>query len=80
MSVIRLVNMVRPVLHAVPQDVDRAALTDLALQPSEELTPCRAVLTEGERFGHFGLCRVQESPSSAFRSAREVWVHSRICA
>ena len=38
----------RPVLDPVAQDVDDAALADLALQPGEELLARRAVLIEIE--------------------------------
>ncbi len=53
--------MVRPVLDAVTQHVDGAALADLALQAGQELAPCRAVLAEVERLGRLGLRLPQES-------------------
>ncbi len=41
----------RSVLDAVPQDIDRAALADLALQSGQELPSRRAVGIEVQRFG-----------------------------
>ena len=61
------VEVVRPVLDAVAQHVDRAALGDLALQPRQELAPRRAVLAEVERLGRLRLRRPQER-----RELREV--------
>ena len=46
--------MVRPVLDAVAQHVDHAALGDLALQPGEELLPRGPVVIEIERLASFG--------------------------
>ena len=57
--------MVRPVLDAVAQHVDHAALRDLALQPGEELPPGRAVVGEIEGFGNFRLRGVQKALSWA---------------
>ena len=54
------VEVVRPVLDAVAQHVDGAALADLALQAGQELAPCRAVLAEVERLGRLGLRLPQE--------------------
>ena len=52
--------MVRPVLDAVSQDIDGAALGDLALQPGQKLAPRRSVLVKRERFGHFGCVAFKE--------------------
>ena len=54
------VEVVRPVLEPVAQDVDGAALGDLALQPRQELAPSGAVLAEVERLADVGLGRAQE--------------------
>ena len=54
------VELVRPVLDAVAQHVDDAALADLALQAGQELAPRRAVLVEVERLGRLGLGGLQE--------------------
>ena len=44
-----------PVLDAVAQHVDRAALADFTLQAGQELAPRGAILVEVERLGHLGL-------------------------
>ena len=55
--------MVRPVLDAVAQHVDHAALADLALEAGEELAPRRAVVVEVERLDERRLRRLQEAAS-----------------
>ena len=47
--------MVRPVLHAMTQDVDRAVPGNLALQPGQKLPPSRAVMVEIKRLGDVRL-------------------------
>ena len=51
----------RPVLDALAQHVDDAALGDLALQPGKKLAPRRAVLAEFEMLRDFGLRLMQKS-------------------
>src|SRR5207244_7195844 len=55
------VDVVRPMLDTVAQDVDRAALADLALEPREELPPGGTVVAQVERLGRLRLRRAQES-------------------
>ena len=50
----------RPVLDAVTQHVDGAALGDLALQPGQEFAPRWAVFGQSQRFRSLGLGRTQE--------------------
>ena len=54
------VELVRPVLDAVAQHVDHAALRNLPLQPRQELAPRRAVLGQVQRGGRLGLGDLQE--------------------
>ena len=54
------VEVVGAVLDAVPEDVDRAALRDLALKAGEELAAGRAVLVEAEGGRGVGLGGVEE--------------------
>ena len=61
--------MVRPVLDAVAQHVDGAALADLALQAGQELAPRRAVLAEVERLGRLG-CVSRRKAESCTRSTQ----------
>ena len=57
---IHQVYLVRTVLHALPQHVDGPALGDLPLQPSQELAPGRAILSEAQRRGSDRLSGVEE--------------------
>src|ERR1035437_960727 len=41
----------RPVLDAMPKNIDRAALADLPLQAGQELSSCWAVGIQAQRFG-----------------------------
>ena len=61
-SAVEEIEMERSVLDAVAQDVDGAALHDLALQPRQELAPRRAVLAERQRLGGVRLRLGQERP------------------
>ena len=54
------IQMVRAMLDAMAQDVDGAALGDLALQPREELAPGWAIFVQRQRFRGFGLCGAKE--------------------
>ena len=54
------VKVVRAVLDAMAQDVDGAALRDLALESGHELPPGRAALIQRERFGGVRLRGVEE--------------------
>ena len=57
---VKEVELVRPVLDAVAQHVDRPALADLPLQPRQELAPRRAILGQVQRGGRLGLGDLQE--------------------
>ena len=59
------VEVMRPVLDAVAQHVDHAALGDLALQPGQELAPRRAVLAEVERSATSGCVSRRKAESCA---------------
>ena len=54
------VEVVRAVLDAVAENIDGAALRDLALQAGEELATGGAVLVESESGGRVGLGGVEE--------------------
>ena len=54
------IDVVLTVLEAGAQHVDRAAPCDLALQPREEASPCRAVVREVERLRDFRLGRLEK--------------------
>ena len=54
------VEVQRSVLDTVAQHLDRAALGDLALQPSQERPPSRTVFGERQRLGGLGLGATQE--------------------
>lgn len=58
------IDVVWPVLDAVAQQVGGSALRALALQPSEELAPCRAVVEKVQRFGDVGLRGVEKAPQT----------------
>ena len=55
------IQVVRAMLDAVAQHVDRAALGDFALQPGQELAPRRTVVVQQQRFGGVWLSELQES-------------------
>ena len=52
--------MVRAVFDPVAQNIDHAALGDLALQPRQELPSGRAIVVEIEGFGNFRLSGVKK--------------------
>ena len=54
------VEMMRPMLDAIAQHVDGAALADLALQPRKKLASRRAVLAEFEMLRDFRLRLMQK--------------------
>src|SRR5262245_36648365 len=53
-------NVVWPVLEPLAEQVDRAALADLALETRQELPPCRPVLSKVQGVGYFRLGLAQE--------------------
>ena len=54
------VEVVRAVLDTVAQHLDRAPLGNLALQPRQELAPCRTVLLQRQGPGRLRLGITQE--------------------
>ena len=52
-----------PVLDAMPQDIDRAALADLALQAGQELASGGAICVQVECLGGSGLSSIRKARS-----------------
>lgn len=76
--------MVRAMLDAMTQDVDGAALGDLALQPREELAPDRAIFVQRQQFRGLGLGgakergkldRIDMAQSAGLAEASETTIH-----